>query len=303
MGGLQSYEFYVEAHHTSNTEGDHFIFAYSTDDVAYTDMVTIVKTIDNNSYQTYALPPSIAGSIFIRVTDTDQTGASKNLDIIYIDHMYILGSDSGTPDNDPPMPDPMTWEIQPYATSSSSISMTATTASDVSGVEYYFYETSSNPGGSDSGWQDSPTYVDTGLSPATQYTYTVIARDKSINQNTTTASSPLSATTDAGCSSDTMHVGDIVCDTVLCDPPNRQGQVTVTVLDNCGNPVPVALVDGTFSGDFNETVSATTNASGQAVFTSTGCIKKPAYTFCVDAVTRAGWSYNPDGNVETCDSN
>ena len=77
----------------------------------------------------------------------------------------------------------------------STISMTATTATDYSGVEYYFTETSGNPGGSDSGWQDSPVYVDTGLQPGTEYTYTVMARDKSGQQNTTAPSVAASATT------------------------------------------------------------------------------------------------------------
>ena len=77
--------------------------------------------------------------------------------------------------------------------------MTATTGSDASGpVEYYFDETSGNPGGSDSGWQTSPSYTDTGLSPSTQYTYTVQMRDSAPMPNVGTASSPANATTDAG---------------------------------------------------------------------------------------------------------
>ena len=74
--------------------------------------------------------------------------------------------------------------------------MTATTASDPSGVEYYFDCTAG--GGNDSAWQDSTTYEDTGLSPSTQYTYRVQARDKSSNQNTGGWSSTQSATTDSG---------------------------------------------------------------------------------------------------------
>jgi len=88
-------------------------------------------------------------------------------------------------DTTPPTPNPMTWATEPYATSSTSIRMVATTASDPSGVEYYFDETSGNSGGSDSGWQDSTEYQDTGLQPNTTYTYRVKARDKSTNHNET----------------------------------------------------------------------------------------------------------------------
>jgi len=77
------------------------------------------------------------------------------------------------------------------------ISMTATTASDPSGVEYNFDETSGNPGGSDSSWQSSSSYTDSGLDADTQYTYRVQMRDQSANQNTTAASSNRCATTQA----------------------------------------------------------------------------------------------------------
>jgi hypothetical protein len=79
--------------------------------------------------------------------------------------------------------------------SDDTITMTATTATDASDVEYYFTETSGNPGGNDSGWQTSPVYIDTGLQSGTQYTYTVMARDKSPNQNTTAPSAAANATT------------------------------------------------------------------------------------------------------------
>jgi len=100
-------------------------------------------------------------------------------------------------DEDPPEPDPMTWASVPAAANDTSISMTATTATDASGVLYFFDETSKNAGGSDSSWQSSASYLDTGLSPETEYTYTVQARDKSDGQNTGTASDPCSATTEA----------------------------------------------------------------------------------------------------------
>ena len=72
--------------------------------------------------------------------------------------------------------------------------MTATIATDESGVEYYFECTAG--GGHDSGWRDSPTFEDTGLQAETEYTYRVKARDKSPNQNETGWSNETSATTE-----------------------------------------------------------------------------------------------------------
>ncbi len=94
-----------------------------------------------------------------------------------------------------PTPDPMTFSSFPAATGDSSVAMTASLATDFSSVEYFF--TCTGGGGNDSGWQDSTSYTDIGLTPDTQYTYTVTARDKSTNQNETAASDPASATTDS----------------------------------------------------------------------------------------------------------
>ncbi len=99
----------------------------------------------------------------------------------------------GAPDTTPPTPNPMTWSTAPYSTSHNSVAMVASTASDLSGVEYYFACIAG--GGHDSGWQDSTSYEDTGLLPQTQYTYTVTARDKSANHNGTAPSISQSATT------------------------------------------------------------------------------------------------------------
>jgi len=90
-------------------------------------------------------------------------------------------------DTTPPTPDPMMWTTPPYATSSTSIRMVAATASDDSGVQYYFQCTSD--ANYNSSWQDSPTYNATSLKPAL-YTFVVRARDKSPNHNTTGNSTP-----------------------------------------------------------------------------------------------------------------
>ena len=103
--------------------------------------------------------------------------ASGTADDVYIDQVVVSAAGAGAPDTDPPTPNPSTWSQVPTATSSSEITMTATTASDPSGVQYSFDETTGNPGATDSGWQSSPTYTDTGLSPETMYTYRVQTKD------------------------------------------------------------------------------------------------------------------------------
>jgi hypothetical protein len=107
-------------------------------------------------------------------------------------------TDSSTPDTDPPTPNPATFATPPTAVSSSEITMTATTGSDATGpVQYFFDETSGNPGGTDSGWVNDPVYNDDGLDPDTQYTYTVQMRDSvTPTPNVGTVSDPASATTD-----------------------------------------------------------------------------------------------------------
>lgn len=106
----------------------------------------------------------------------------------------VIATDQMAEDETPPSPDPMTWATPPTTLGDSSISMTATTATDLNDVEYYFENVSG--GGNDSGWQDSPTYVDSGLAPETGFSYRVRARDKTPAQNTTGWSSTEPATTD-----------------------------------------------------------------------------------------------------------
>ena len=96
-------------------------------------------------------------------------------------------------DTNPPSPNPMTWASLPVALSSSSIAMTATTAVDTNGVEYYFSNVTD--GSHDSGWQASSTYIDMGLAPDTHYSYTVKARDMSVSHNETGLSAVAGITT------------------------------------------------------------------------------------------------------------
>jgi len=99
------------------------------------------------------------------------------------------------PDGDPPIPDPMTWALVPGAADHETLTMTASTAIDTSGVEYYFANVT-DPS-HDSGWQSGSTCTDSGLASGQTYTYKVKARDRSAAHNETDWSVEAGATTAA----------------------------------------------------------------------------------------------------------
>ncbi|KKL56483.1 hypothetical protein LCGC14_2244960, partial [marine sediment metagenome] len=112
---------------------------------------------------------------FYLTDDTDNTNIIHRFDDIVLNGTVSVISG---PDTTAPTPNPATFSSAPSADSDTAISMTATTGSDQTGpVEYYFDETTSGNGATDSGWQTSASYTDSGLDADTQYTYTVQMRD------------------------------------------------------------------------------------------------------------------------------
>jgi hypothetical protein len=95
--GAELVTFYVEAHHSANAEGDDFVFAYSIDDVNYTDMITVTKTADDDTAQYYALPSGLSGTVYVRVIDADRTGGNLQLDSVHVDAIFIVSEESTVP--------------------------------------------------------------------------------------------------------------------------------------------------------------------------------------------------------------
>lgn len=101
----------------------------------------------------------------------------------------------------------------------------------------------------------------------------------------------------------TMHVQAIVLSVVPAGGAFNQAVAEVTVVDQDGLPVSGATVTGTFSGEISGSGSGITNEAGVAIISNKkvkGAIT--GFTFCVDNVTHASFTYNPGDNVETCDT-
>lgn len=89
VAGGSTVTFFVEAHSSVSTDGDTFAFEYSTDNLNFTSMLTVTKTADNNAMQSFAMPSTIHGPVYIRVVDTNRTGGKRTLDSINVDRMFI----------------------------------------------------------------------------------------------------------------------------------------------------------------------------------------------------------------------
>jgi PKD repeat protein len=84
--------FYVDAHHTPNAEGDHFVFEYSRDGVAYAPMVVVGVTAPGGGLRSFAFAEDVSGRLYVRVTDSDRSPGNKTADTLYVDEMFVVTS-------------------------------------------------------------------------------------------------------------------------------------------------------------------------------------------------------------------
>jgi hypothetical protein len=171
----------------NSADGDAFAFAYSTDNVSFTPLFT-TSGAEPAAYSA-VLPADFSGTLYVRVRDTDCTAGSKTLDTVAVDHLYVrTGFEAGDP---PAAPSSLTAS----ALSSSQIALGWNDNSDNElGFRVERFE-----GGS---WNEAGTvpaaataFTDSGLQPATAYTYRVSAYNGS---GSSAPSNEATATTDAG---------------------------------------------------------------------------------------------------------
>ncbi|MCP4592308.1 MAG: hypothetical protein GY842_16365, partial [bacterium] len=125
--------------------------------------------------------------------------------------------------------------------------------------------------------------------------HTIFARatDHAPEQNTTDTS-PVTVVVQPA----TMHVASIAVTGTQNGVSARRIQAVVAVVDGKGNPVPQALVIGTFEGVAVESASGLTNARGVAVLSGPeeSGVAGPT-RFYLDEVTHSGYEYRPDQNA------
>lgn len=83
-----SYSFHALASRSANAEGDDFTLAYSLDNSSFTTMGTVNSDL-LTEYQ-YDFPGTVAGTVYVRIQDTDDSQGNAQLDEVSIDWMAIV---------------------------------------------------------------------------------------------------------------------------------------------------------------------------------------------------------------------
>jgi len=180
---------YANAWSSGSSDGDSFIFAYSTDDVNYIDVFTVDNTSDGAPLS-YVLPSSTQGTVYIRVVDSDQFVGNLNLDTVYVDHLYIRS------ETQPGSPPAAPSGLSTAAISAGQIDLSWNdNATNEDGFYIQRSEDGSNWGLIDTVGADVTVYSDLTVFPNTTYYYRVRAYNFS---GSSAYSNTASATTLAG---------------------------------------------------------------------------------------------------------
>lgn len=147
---------------------------------------------------------------------------------------------------------------------------------------------------------NTTSYSDVGLSAATTYYYRVTAYNSVGNASVsnTALATTLSGGGGGGGGNATIHVDNIVVSRGSIGGGRERGLATVSIMDDSGNPVANATVDGSFTGPSASNVSGITGSNGEVSFNTRG-VKNANGEWCFEVtnVALTGANYDPNANV------
>jgi hypothetical protein len=280
---------------TASSDSDTFIFAYSEDDVNYVNMFTVAENSDTTTYQTYALPGTQSGRIYLRVVDSNRTVGNRSLDTVYVDLLSIsLETVSGTA------------PIAPADLTASAIS--------ASEIELIWLDNSNDETGfrierslDTITWEtistlpsDTTMYMDTNLQAATTYYYRVNA----YNSAGSSGYSEVALATTLENETRHIHVGDLDGSGVV-NKTKWNAAVTVLIHDQNEMPVAGATITGTWGDGASGSGSCVTDGSSQCTISLSNLKTSVAsVSFTINSVSEGasvylpGENHDPDGDSD-----
>jgi PKD repeat protein len=159
----------VNAWSSGSNDGDSFVFAWSTDNSQFFDLFEIDST-DTAFTRSAVITAALNGPVYIRVTDTDRSSGNRALDTVFIDQLIIrTEAATGSPPDAP-------GGLSAVSAGSDSVSLAWNDNSpDESGFEIDISTDGSNFSSVGSVGADVSSFLDTGLSAATNYWFRVRA--------------------------------------------------------------------------------------------------------------------------------
>jgi len=273
--------FVVEASRPANSDNDNIAFAYSTDNAAYTTLVTVASAAEQ-AYSA-ALPAGITGTVYIRAVDTDRNWGKTSLDQVAIDQMYIEYTAGPTAPN-----------AQFAGIPASGAAPLTVQFSDLSTGGPTAWSWTFGDGDASAAQNPSHAYSAVGTYTVTLTVSNAYGSDAETKTDYITVTDPNAA----------MHVGGMAVTRAKVGA-NYFGGCVVTIVDQNGSPVGGATVSAAYDGATSGSTSGVTAGDGTVTLRSSG-VKKPSGEWCftVTNVAHASLAYQAAANAVTraCES-
>lgn len=80
---------YLKAYQSASTDGDTFTVQYLNNRGKWANALTVSRTADNGTYQTFSLPSGQGGNLRVRVIDSNSSRNATALDTFFVDHLFL----------------------------------------------------------------------------------------------------------------------------------------------------------------------------------------------------------------------